>query len=114
MAKTGVVSEGDSIRVLELKKELRLLVKTILEEEDHNYNNNNNDDYSTNSSCSSSVIDAIDKAKDLLSNLKEMKMKKTTSLRLDDGSFSSCPPHFCCPLSKQLMRDPVIISTGQV
>ncbi|XP_021720150.1 U-box domain-containing protein 9-like [Chenopodium quinoa] len=120
MAKTGVVSEGDTIRVNELKKELRLLVKTILEEEDHinhlNYNDSNDDYCVSNSSnsSSSSVVDAIDKAKDVLSALKEAKLKKTTSsLRLHDGSFSSCPSEFRCPLSKQLMRDPVIISTGQ-
>lgn len=123
MAKTGVVSEGDSVRVLELKKELRLLVKTILEEEEyssinnhnHNYNDNNNnsdDDYCVSNSSSSSVVDAIDRAKELLSALKDVKLKKTTSLRLDHNAFS-CPPQFRCPLSKQLMRDPVIISTGQ-
>ena len=104
MAKTGVVSEGDSIRLLELKKELRLLVKAILEEEDGS---------NSNSSSSTFVVDAIDKAKDILSTLKDVKWKKTASLRLDDASFS-CPPEFRCPLSKQLMQDPVIISTGQV
>ncbi|XP_057534682.1 U-box domain-containing protein 9 [Amaranthus tricolor] len=103
MAKTGVVSEGDSIRLLELKKELRLLVKAILEEEDGS---------NSNSSSSTFVVDAIDKAKDILSTLKDVKWKKTASLRLDDASFS-CPPEFRCPLSKQLMQDPVIISTGQ-
>lgn len=103
MAKTGVVvSEGDSIRALDLKKELRLLVKAILDDEDFLNNSNSN-------SSSSSFIDTIEKAKQLLSALKEV---KTSSFRLDDGSFS-CPPHFRCPLSKQLMRDPVIISTGQ-
>lgn len=109
MAKTGVVSDGDANRVVELKKELRLLVKTILEEEDNN--NSNNNDFVSNSS-SSSFVDTIDKTKELLSVLKEVKLKKTTSLRLDDDSLS-CPPEFRCPLSKQLMRDPVIISTGQ-
>ncbi|KAL2932726.1 U-box domain-containing protein 9 [Bienertia sinuspersici] len=116
MAKTGVVSEGDSIRVLELKKELRLLMKAILDEEENHINSNNhnnsNDFVSNSNSSSSSFVDTIDKAKELLSALKDVKLKRTTSLRLDDGTFS-CPPEFLCPLSKQLMRDPVIISTGQ-
>ncbi|KAH9610563.1 hypothetical protein KSS87_006068 [Heliosperma pusillum] len=109
MAKTGVISEGHSARVVELKKELRILVKTILEEDqDNEFISNSNG-----SSFNSYYIDAIDKAKEVLSCLKEVKIKKTTSLRVDDDPAFSCPSEFRCPLSKQLMRDPVIISTGQ-
>lgn len=120
MAKTGVISEGDSIRVNEFKKELRILMKAILDEEENNHNsthnsfnsNNSNDFVSNSNSSCTNFVDTIDKAKELLSALKDVKLKSTTSLRLDDGSLS-CPPEFLCPLSKQLMRDPVIISTGQ-
>lgn len=101
MAKTA---DGDPARVVELKRELRVMVKAILE------------DTEDNDSHSSSCLDAIDRATEVLSALKDLNgLSKTTSLRLDDhdGSFS-CPPEFRCPLSKKLMRDPVIISTGQV
>ena len=83
------VSPGSVIKLL------RVLVKAILEDEDNtNY----------------AIEDAIDRAKELLSALKDLKAgKKTMSF-----NSSSCPPEFRCPLSKRLMRDPVIISTGQV
>lgn len=100
MAKTA---DGDPARVVELKRELRVMVKAILEDSEDN------------DSHSSSFLDAIDRATEVLSALKDLNgLSKTTSLRLDDhdGSFS-CPPEFRCPLSKKLMRDPVIISTGQ-
>ena len=101
MAKTA---DGDPASVVELKRELRVMVNAILK------------DTEDNDSHSSSFLDAIDRATEVLSALKELNgLGKTTSLRLDDhdGSFS-CPPEFRCPLSKKLMRDPVIISTGQV
>lgn len=104
MAKTA---DGDPARVVELKRELRVMVKAILEERENN---------DSNSSSSSSFMDAIDRATEVLSALKELKngVNKTASLRLDDHDGSlSCPPEFRCPLSKKLMRDPVIISTGQ-
>ncbi|XP_074268504.1 U-box domain-containing protein 9-like [Silene latifolia] len=110
MAKTGLISEIDSTKVSELKKELRFLVKAILEEEQDN-------EFISNSS-KSCCIDAIDKAKQVLSYLKEVKIKKTTSsLTVADDDHHdcslSCPPEFRCPLSKQLMKDPVVISTGK-
>ncbi|XP_074287327.1 U-box domain-containing protein 9 [Silene latifolia] len=105
MAKTVVISEIDSAKIVELKKELLILVKALLEDEQDN------------NSLNSCHIDAIDKAKEVLSCLKEVKLKKTTSLKVDDDEHSDaslcCPPEFRCPLSKRLMKDPVIISTGQ-
>ncbi|KAK9726648.1 hypothetical protein RND81_05G228100 [Saponaria officinalis] len=116
MAKTGVISEGDSAKVVDLKKELLVLVKYLLEDND---NNNHENEYISNSGSnhSSCYIDAIDKAREVLSCLKDVKLKKTTSFRSDDDDGDdrslSCPNEFRCPLSKQLMKDPVIISTGQ-
>ncbi|KAK9733976.1 hypothetical protein RND81_04G105200 [Saponaria officinalis] len=104
MAKTGLISETDSSKVAELKKELKFLVKIILEEDQNNecISNSNN----------SSSLDTIDKAKEVLSSLKEVKLKNSSLVRVNDPSIS-CPSEFLCPLSKQLFRDPVIISTGQ-
>lgn len=93
MAKTAATTAADGDPA-KLKRELRVLVKAILEDEDNN---------------NYAIEDAIDRAKELLSALKDLKAgKRTTSF-----NSLSCPPEFRCPLSKRLMRDPVIISTGQ-
>ncbi|KAF3323717.1 U-box domain-containing protein 9-like protein [Carex littledalei] len=31
----------------------------------------------------------------------------------NEGSFVKVPEHFLCPLSSELMRDPVVLSSGQ-
>ncbi|PQQ13781.1 U-box domain-containing protein 9 isoform X1 [Prunus yedoensis var. nudiflora] len=95
MAKTGVFDSDPAMvaKATELKKELQRLVRAIVDDED----------FST---------QTIDQAKDTLSALKELKFKKRSlSLKLND--VLSCPPEFRCPLSKELMRDPVIVSTGE-
>ncbi|KAI5343908.1 hypothetical protein L3X38_011784 [Prunus dulcis] len=75
------------------KKELQRLVRAIFDGED----------FST---------QPIDQAKYTLSALKELKFKKRSlSLKLND--VLSCPQEFRCPLSKDLMKDPVIVSTGE-
>lgn len=96
MAKTGVFDSDPAMvaKATELKKELQRLVRAIVDDED----------FST---------QTIDQAKDTLSALKELKFKKRSlSLKLND--VLSCPEEFRCPLSKELMRDPVIVSTGEV
>lgn len=87
MAKT----EGDppTAKATELKRELQRLVKAILSEDDIN-------------------VDAIDKTRQTLLALKDLKLKRHSSFDLP------FPEEFRCPLSKQLMRDPVILNTGQV
>lgn len=103
MAKSGVL-EADptaAVKAVELKKELQKLVKAIADEDDVN-------------------LDAIDRAHQMLCALKEMKLKKTASLKRCNNGYSremgagAVPEEFKCPLSKELMRDPVIIATGQV
>ncbi|KAF3625394.1 U-box domain-containing protein 9 [Capsicum annuum] len=93
MAKNGVV-EGDpptATATAELKRELQRLVKAILSEDDIN-------------------VDTIDKTHQTLFALKDLNLKQRPS------SFNSqlpFPDEFRCPLSKELMRDPVILATGQ-
>lgn len=86
---------------MELKKELQRLVKTIVDDEDY-------------------TIHTVDQAKDALCALRELKFNKrstvpttttTSSLKLHEAL--SCPEEFKCPLSKELMRDPVILASGQ-
>ncbi|CAA2965104.1 U-box domain-containing 9 [Olea europaea subsp. europaea] len=102
MAKSGVF-EGDpgmASKAMGLKRELQKLVKAIVDDEDVN-------------------LEAIDKAQQMLSALKELKLKKILSLNFhnnhrDEVVSGAVPEEFKCPLSKELMRDPVIVATGQV
>ncbi|EYU40644.1 hypothetical protein ABFS82_14G056500 [Erythranthe guttata] len=107
MAKSGVL-EGDSTmaaaaaKASELKKELQKLVAEIVDLDDIN-------------------LDEIDRAQYVLCNLKELKLKKSVSLKVRSSNHNSgheivsgaVPEEFKCPLSKELMRDPVIIASGQ-
>ncbi|GMH27946.1 hypothetical protein Nepgr_029789 [Nepenthes gracilis] len=101
MAKNGVLGEDPSAvaaKVTGLEKELKRIVKAIDEEED---------DFS---------FDSIDCAMEVLLALRDLKVKRAAAaLRVGDDNeyLSSCPERFRCPLSKSLMRDPVIIATGQ-
>ncbi|GMI98627.1 ARABIDOPSIS THALIANA PLANT U-BOX 9, plant U-box 9 [Hibiscus trionum] len=102
MAKTGVLSSDPTVRAraVELKRELQRLVRTIVDD----------DDYS---------IHAVDRAKDALCSLRELMLNKrstatateTATLKLHKAA--SCPEEFKCPLSKELMRDPVVLASGQ-
>ncbi|XP_054784611.1 U-box domain-containing protein 9-like [Prosopis cineraria] len=105
MAKSGVaVADSDpavATKVLELKKELNRLVNSIIDDDD----------------CS---IQTIDQAKEALSTLKDLKLRKrsSSSPSSQSSSFklsknSGFPEEFKCPLSKELMRDPVIVASGK-
>lgn len=86
MAKT-TVDGGLPAAADELKRELQRTVNWIVEE----------DDYS---------LEATDRAMQCLCALKELKLKPNST---------SSPPHeFVCPLSRQLMKDPVVLASGQV
>ncbi|CAH9118311.1 unnamed protein product [Cuscuta epithymum] len=98
MAKTGVVDGADSsaARAAELKRELQRAVKAIVSEEGSN-------------------VEAIDRAHESLSALRDLRTnypRRRSSFR-EENSVSPPPDAFRCPLSKELMRDPVILSTGQ-
>ncbi|XP_042475054.1 U-box domain-containing protein 9-like [Macadamia integrifolia] len=94
MAKTGVLETDPAVvaKASELKKELQRLVKKIVDEDD-------------------SRFEIFDQANEALSALKDLKLKGSLSLKLD-GALD-CPDHFRCPLSKELMKDPVILASGQ-
>ncbi|KAI9116841.1 hypothetical protein K1719_012207 [Acacia pycnantha] len=108
MAKSSVVAvDSDpaavTTKVLELKKELNRLVNSIADDDD----------------C---IIQTIDQARDeVLSSLKDLKLRKKSSSSSSSQSSdlklnrnSSFPEEFKCPLSKELMRDPVIVASGKV
>ncbi|KAI3461823.1 hypothetical protein Pfo_018486 [Paulownia fortunei] len=99
MAKSGVL-EGDPMMVakaMELKKELQKLVKAIVDEDDVN-------------------LEAIDRVQKMLCALKELKLKKSVYLNhhyAHEMVSGAVPEEFKCPLSRELMREPVIIASGQ-
>ena len=96
MAKTGVFESDPMVmtKATELKKELQRLVRNIVDDEDYR-------------------TETIDQARETLFALKELKMKRRSlSLKLRETVL--CPEEFKCPLSKELMRDPVVLATGQV
>ncbi|KAF9688435.1 hypothetical protein SADUNF_Sadunf02G0196900 [Salix dunnii] len=95
MAKTGVFESDPMVmtKATELKKELQRLVRNIVDDEDYR-------------------TETIDQARETLFALKELKMKRRSlSLKLRETVL--CPEEFKCPLSKELMRDPVVLATGQ-
>ncbi|KAA8543555.1 hypothetical protein F0562_021699 [Nyssa sinensis] len=94
MAKTGVFESDPTMvaKATELKKELQRLVKTIVDDDDFN-------------------VETIDRANQTLTALKDLKLKRPISWKLH--ASLACPEEFRCPLSKELMRDPVIVATGQ-
>lgn len=97
MAKTGVFDSDPTVmgKATELKKELQRLIVAIIDD----------DNYPT---------DTIDHAKEILSALKELRLRKrsrSSNLRHEN---LICPDAFRCPLSRELMRDPVVVSTGEV
>ncbi|KAL6576780.1 hypothetical protein OROMI_011056 [Orobanche minor] len=104
MAKSGVLEEDPTMvaKSMELKKELQNLVKAIADDEDFN-------------------LEAIDRAQRTLYALKELRLKKNSvSFKIhndphDGHEIASglVPEEFKCPISKELMRDPVIIASGQ-
>ncbi|XAR58768.1 Ubiquitin--protein ligase [Bertholletia excelsa] len=95
MAKSSV-SDGDPVMVAkatELKKELQRLVTLIVDDDVDDDGEN------------------IDRATRALFALKDLKCKRPVSLKLQRSL--SCPEEFRCPLSNELMRDPVIVASGQ-
>ncbi|KAI3819471.1 hypothetical protein L1987_13309 [Smallanthus sonchifolius] len=100
MAKSDVF-EGDP--TVALKKELQRLVKAIIED-----------------SSSDDENGVINQTLQALKELKDGRKQRSCSItklnhnnRDCNESLTSCPQEFRCPLSKELMREPVILSTGQ-
>ncbi|XP_057962558.1 U-box domain-containing protein 9-like [Malania oleifera] len=95
MAKAGVMYETDSsmeAKAGELKKELQRLVKSIADDDDFR-------------------LDAVREAMRVLSALRDLKKaKRSISFNLDNLTV---PDEFRCPISKELMRDPVVLASGE-
>ncbi|KAF3602256.1 hypothetical protein F2Q69_00039026 [Brassica cretica] len=97
MAKTEIFDSDPTViaKTKELKREMKKLLRTI--EED--------DDFS---------VQTIDQLQETLSDFKRATIKKMTkSSSLEMLETVSCPEEFRCPLSNELMRDPVVLASGQ-
>ncbi|KAJ9185745.1 hypothetical protein P3X46_005339 [Hevea brasiliensis] len=100
MAKTVGVLEASSSSTstaavpnsTELKKELERQFNKILGEEDYS-------------------LEIIDEVLRILTALKELKLEKSSKSLIDDNTV--VPDEFKCPISKELMIDPVALVTGQ-
>ncbi|CAN8260161.1 unnamed protein product [Cochlearia groenlandica] len=98
MAKTGVYDSDPAAiaKARELKCEMKKLLRKIEEEDDD------------------LGVQTIDQLHEALSAFRHATMKKTAkSSSLDMLEKVSCPEEFRCPLSNELMRDPVVIASGQ-
>lgn len=104
-ALTGFASAAARGRAEELKKELRRLAREISESED----------------CG---VGTYEDAARALAVLRELRSRGSVgpkealaSQRKAEEEFESAaavPKHFLCPISSELMRDPVILASGQV
>lgn len=78
----------------ELKMELQSLMNQILDGEDHS-------------------LEITVEVLKILTALEELKKKSSDSLKvIDDNAI--VPDEFKCPISRELMADPVVLATGQV
>lgn len=104
MAKTAVFDSDPTAiaKVKELKREMKKILRNIEEEDDGDLG-----------------VQTIDQLQEALSALKQAtmmrnkKMSKSSSLEMLETTMP-CPEEFRCPLSNELMRDPVVLASGQV
>ncbi|XP_057954623.1 U-box domain-containing protein 17-like [Malania oleifera] len=59
------------------------------------------------------LIFGFDKAEEIMGLGNEKKLRKSVISQEIAETFVTIPKDFCCPISLELMRDPVIVSTGQ-
>ncbi|KAL0691586.1 hypothetical protein Bca4012_091265 [Brassica carinata] len=97
MAKTEFFDSDPTViaKTKELKREMKKLLRTIEEDDDLS-------------------VQTIDQLQETLSDFKRATIKKRAkSSSLEMLETVSCPEEFRCPLSKELMRDPVVLASGQ-
>ncbi|KAJ4886013.1 U-box domain-containing protein 9 [Raphanus sativus] len=97
MAKSEFFDSDPTViaKAKELKREMKKLLQTIEE----------GDDFSVR------TIDQLQEALSAFKQAKTKKMAKSSSLEM--LVTVSCPDEFRCPLSNELMRDPVVLASGQ-
>ncbi|XP_072957391.1 U-box domain-containing protein 9-like [Typha angustifolia] len=94
IAAPAMLSSAASAAAAERKKELRRLVKKISEEDDDQ-------------------TVTYDKAAAALSALRDLKVGPKERKKGDRIHPLAIPEHFLCPISGEIMRDPVVLASGQ-
>ncbi|KAH0850349.1 hypothetical protein HID58_095615 [Brassica napus] len=97
MAKTEFFDSDPTViaKTKELKREIKKLLRTIEEDDDLS-------------------VQTINQLQETLSDFKRATIKKMAkSSSLEMLETVSCPEEFRCPLSNELMRDPVVLASGQ-
>lgn len=94
-----MAKKAETKTVVELKKELQRVMEALMENDDDDYN-----------------LEVTDNAIQTLCALKDLKLKQTDQefLKLKNLDFQEPPPEFRCPISGILMKDPVVLASGQV
>ncbi|KAM1039109.1 hypothetical protein ACFX13_034430 [Malus domestica] len=102
----GTVTEADAstaaekAKAVEIKKQLERLVKAIVDEDEYR-------------------VETADEAIRTLASLKDLKSQKSFSFKLAEGGshgggvLAAVPKEFRCPISGELMADPVVLATGE-
>ena len=112
-----VLEKGSRKNARELKIELQRLAMEIIADRDDD-DDDGQERENANENEKGLILDTINKAIQTLSSLKELKLKKKQQKK--KRSLSSqldaidVPDEFRCPISRELMRDPVVLATGQV
>lgn len=110
-----VLEKGNRKNARELKVELQRLAMEIIADIDDDDDEQEREN--ANESEKGEILNTINMAIQTLSALKELKLKKRQQKK--KRSLSSqldaidVPDEFRCPISRELMRDPVVLSTGQ-
>ncbi|CAN8269966.1 unnamed protein product [Cochlearia groenlandica] len=102
MAKTGVFDLDPTAEITKAK-ELKLEIQNLLK----NIDDDDEDDVDLR-------VKTIDKLQKAFSDLRHAMMKKMAakSSSIEIPETASCPVEFRCPLSNNLMRDPVVLASG--
>ncbi|KAK1426921.1 hypothetical protein QVD17_15601 [Tagetes erecta] len=105
MAKSAVFERDPTVN---LKKELQRLVESIVDD--------SLSDEEIGVRLGFGFTECVDKAIKVLKELKEGRKRRSYDDDDDNNlsmSFDCCPEEFNCPISNEIMRDPVIVSTGK-
>lgn len=95
MAEKGESLAAAAGEETELKEKLQRVVKILLDEDDYG-------------------IEITTEAIGILSCLADLKLKKSVGMDDEDNDDTVLPEKFKCPISDEMMADPVILSSGQV
>lgn len=93
MAKSTVAAAVKTAE--ELKNELKRLVKAIVDDDD-------------------AKAETFEEASRALSSLRDLKLSRNGNVKRNEVESVAVPEQFLCPISSEIMKDPVVLTSGQV